>query len=337
MKNPPEAVQAAYDRLIAEWLANGRRAPASTDTVENSLSISELLLSFWRHAEQHYRREDGSPTTELDDFRLSLRPLRELYGTLPVAEFTPLKLKAVRQKMLDARDYHVRLTDDPSAGTRWMRSSAVNVADGKAKIGKKCRPAEFLGERPALCRGVINQRISRIVRAFKWGVGEEIIPETVYRALAAVNGLEKGRTSAREMDAVKPVPEAHVEAVLPFVLPPVAAMIRLQLLTGARPGEVCALRGCDLDVTGPIWLYRPSSHKTKHRGKDRVRPAGSCLEWRRRCPCKPEKSSAGQPAAVEGEGARQKAKKGPLGRCRNGSAQILQVGNRHHHLSDSGI
>jgi integrase len=47
-------------------------------------------------------------------------------------------------------------------------------------------------------------------------------------------------------------------------------MIRLQRLTGARPGEVCALRGCDLDTTGEVWLYRPAMHKTAHRGKERV-------------------------------------------------------------------
>jgi integrase len=34
------------------------------------------------------------------------------------------------------------------------------------------------------------------------------------------------------------------------------------------------MRACDLDVSGPIWLYRPQSHKTQHRGKDRVIPLG---------------------------------------------------------------
>jgi integrase len=47
-------------------------------------------------------------------------------------------------------------------------------------------------------------------------------------------------------------------------------MIQLQRLTGARPGEVCAVRACDIDTAGPVWLYRPQSHKTKHRGKSRI-------------------------------------------------------------------
>ncbi len=41
-----------YDRLIAEWLANGRRL-----SVENGLSttVEELLAAFWEHAENYYR------------------------------------------------------------------------------------------------------------------------------------------------------------------------------------------------------------------------------------------------------------------------------------------
>jgi integrase len=123
---------------------------------------------------------------------------------------------------------------------------------------------------PSLSRGVINQRVGRIVRMCKWAVSEELVPETVHRALATVRGLEKGRTEARKGKPVLPVPEAFVEAALPHVPPPVRAMIRLQRLAGMRPGEVCLMRPCDLDTGGGVWLYRPRRHKTEHRGKDRV-------------------------------------------------------------------
>ena len=59
------------------------------------------------------------------------------------------------------------------------------------------------------------------------------------QALAAVAGLEKGRSDARERPPVRPVAEETVEATLPHLSPQVAAMVRLQLLTAARPGEVC--------------------------------------------------------------------------------------------------
>lgn len=47
-------------------------------------------------------------------------------------------------------------------------------------------------------------------------------------------------------------------------------MVRLQLLTGARPGEICALRPCDTTFgTSGAWTYRPATHKTAYRGKER--------------------------------------------------------------------
>jgi len=54
-------------------------------------------------------------------------------------------------------------------------------------------------------------------------------------------------------------------------------MVQVQLLTGMRTGEVCVMRGIDIDMTGKVWLYRPGSdqgpqgeHKTAHHGYQRV-------------------------------------------------------------------
>src|SRR5581483_6011251 len=124
--------------------------------------------------------------------------------------------------------------------------------------------------RSGLSRPSVNQRVGVIKRAFKWAVSEELIPGAALESLRAVAGLAKGRTEAPEPEPVRPVPDAWIDAALPFVLPPIAALIRLQRLTGARPGELVILRPCDLDVTGDVWLYRPASHKTAHHGKGRA-------------------------------------------------------------------
>ncbi len=121
-----------------------------------------------------------------------------------------------------------------------------------------------------VCRGVVNQRCGRIVRAFRWATSEELLPPAVYQSLKTVDGLQRHKSAAPEAEPIGPVPDAYVTATLPFLLPPVAAMVELQRLTGMRPGEVCRMRGCDIDVSGPIFLYRPHTHKTKWRGKDRV-------------------------------------------------------------------
>lgn len=96
------------------------------------------------------------------------------------------------------------------------------------------------------------------------------MPGSVYQGLQAVAGLRLGRNGVRESDPVKSVPQAFIDAVLPHVSSPVAAMIRLQLLNGMRPGEVVLIRGCHLETGGKVWLYRPESHKTAHHGHQRV-------------------------------------------------------------------
>lgn len=120
-----------------------------------------------------------------------------------------------------------------------------------------------------LARRHINQQINRVRRIFKWGVENELVPPDVLHGLTAVAPLKRGRTPARETAAVKPVPDAHVDAVLPFVSRQVAAMIQLQRLTGMRPGEVVLLRPADLDRSGPIWVYKPMKHKTQYQNHER--------------------------------------------------------------------
>jgi integrase len=119
------------------------------------------------------------------------------------------------------------------------------------------------------CRTHLNKQLSRIKGLFKWGESQELIPRNSCHWLETVTGLKKDRSEARESEPVRPVPEAYVDAVLPHVSPQVAAMISLQRLTAMRPGEVTAIRACDLETSGRVWVYRPESHKTEHHGKTR--------------------------------------------------------------------
>jgi integrase len=222
--------RAEYARVLAEWESRGCTliaAPAA-GAAPADMTVSELLLAYWRHAERHYRDPEGNPTRELDDYRQTFRPLRERYGHTPAAAFGPLALKALRQHMVELG---------------W-------------------------------CRNLVNQRVGRIKRVFKWAVSEELVPAAVHQALATVPGLQQGRTAAREAQPVGPVEDRHVNAALPFLTPAVAAMVRLERLTGMRPGEVCGMRADWLDRSGEVWHYRPRRHKTAHKGKGRVVPLG---------------------------------------------------------------
>ncbi len=215
----PES-RAEYDRLIAQWLANGRQLPVAVE--RRDLTINELILAYLRFADGYYLK-NGQPTKEPVNIRLAMRPLRQLYGHTPARDFGPLALKTVREAFL--------------------------AAD--------------------LCRGEVNKRVRHIQRAFKWAVAEELVPPSTHHRLQAVTGLRRGRSAARESEPVKPVPEAFVDAIQPYVSRQVWAMIELQRLTGMRPGEVCIMRTADLETGGAIWCYRPTTHKTEHHGHER--------------------------------------------------------------------
>lgn len=119
------------------------------------------------------------------------------------------------------------------------------------------------------CRSVINKDVNRVRMAFRWAVEEELVEGSVYHALQAVRPLKKGRCEAPDHPPVLSVPAEDVEATLPFLPPIVADMVRLQLLTGARPIEIRLLKPEEVDRVGEVWEYIPGAHKTEHHGKER--------------------------------------------------------------------
>ncbi len=232
-KHGTAASRQEYARVIAEWEAAGRRLPAQ-DAQAPDLSVNELALAFMGHAKKHYRRPDGTHTTGVNEYRLALRPVVHLYGHTRAAAFGPLALKAVRDLMVQG----------------WSHPKH--------------------GEQPQLSRGVVNQRIGRVRRVWKWGVENEMLPPALLPGLQAVRGLQRGRTAARETEAVKPVAEAVVQETLPYLTRHVAGLVRLLSLTGMRCGEACVMRACDIEMSGAVWLFRPADHKTAHHGHGRT-------------------------------------------------------------------
>ncbi len=175
-------------------------------------------------------RKAGRLTSEYYGQRAALAVLNDLFGASLADEFGPVQLRAVREAM---------------------------IAKGWA-------------------RATINIHVSRVVAAFGWAVAEGWLSPTVPAALREVPGLKAGKTTAPERKKKRPVSDDDIAAVLPHLSPiperrdRIAAMIRVQRLIGARPGEVCALRPCDLDRTADVWLYTVPDHASKnlHRGKE---------------------------------------------------------------------
>lgn len=118
-------------------------------------------------------------------------------------------------------------------------------------------------------RGYINHQIGRVRSMIRWGVENELAPAGVLQALQAVKALSRGRSEARETEPVQPVARELVDAVQPYVSEQVWDLIQLQLLTGARAGELVSLRCSDLKIDGDIWTAEPKQHKTQHHGFSR--------------------------------------------------------------------
>lgn len=88
----PES-KANYERVVAEWLQSGRKTPKLKRPIEETHagqpSITEVIVRYMDHAEQYYRRSDGTPTRESDNIRDAVRPLRRLFGNVRAESFTP--------------------------------------------------------------------------------------------------------------------------------------------------------------------------------------------------------------------------------------------------------
>ena len=208
-----------YHRLLAEWHAGGCNLPVT----KVEITVVELCANFWKYAQEHYS-PDGRPTDSLSRVKQALRPLRDLYGSLPAANFGPLALTALRQTWIDK----------------------------------------------GLARTTINDYTSTLKGVFRWAASKQMVDGTVYENLRTVEGLERGRSSARETENIQPAGTNEIEAIRPYVSRQIWALIRLQLLTGARGGELFCLRSIDIDVSGKVWKADLKTHKMSHKGKDRI-------------------------------------------------------------------
>ena len=209
-----------YHRVIAEWIANGRQLQIDPQHI----LVKEMLARFWLHAEKHYVRSNGRASSELGNYQVVIKFLKQLYADTNACEFGPMALRVIREQMVQKG---------------W-------------------------------CRKSVNRMTGRVKSIFRWATEQELIPGTIWHALLAVAGLRAGYSEAPESSRVRPVPMELVNAVKPFVNRRVWAMIELQRLTAARPGELCIMRRCDVDRSGPIWMYKPTEHKTAHLEHERI-------------------------------------------------------------------
>jgi integrase len=126
-----------------------------------------------------------------------------------------------------------------------------------------------------LCRRTINDRVRRIVAMFTWGVSEELVKPDTETALKSVKPLSAGYPETFDHPEREDVPDNIIIRTLPFMVPTIKTMVKLQRLTGMRPSEIFNMRVGEIDKkTDPeLWLYKPPKHKTlKKTGQKKIVP-----------------------------------------------------------------
>lgn len=204
----------------------------------SEITLSELVgLYLTRHCAEYYK---NSPE-HVEWVRRILGAFADVYGAELASTITPKRLKTYRDILIDGGFFR-----------------------GKVKEAK------------LPCRKTINEKTSLIKRLFRWGVSEELVKESVWRSLESVENLHAGRSRAGESRVVRPVLWEHVEATLPYLSRPARGLVLLCWHTGCRIGELTPLRAVDINMSGPVWEYRPTRHKNQWRGAgfERVIPFG---------------------------------------------------------------
>ncbi len=89
----------AYARLIAEFKATGKSPSFGKQVVK----LENVLYDYLQHAKAYYH--EGS---EYQNLKLAIRPVFELYGSLPAEKFGAAEFKAVRQWWLSTPILYAR-------------------------------------------------------------------------------------------------------------------------------------------------------------------------------------------------------------------------------------
>jgi len=126
------------------------------------------------------------------------------------------------------------------------------------------------------CRTTVNDHTLRAISIFAWGVRNDLVNESTWRALKVVRSLRKGEEGTFDNEERQPVPDDVVRRTLPFMPPTLRAMVQLQRILGMRPNEIFKMRVGDIDTTrgNGLWYYVPGSYKTSRHVGAIVFPLG---------------------------------------------------------------
>lgn len=232
-----------YAKTIERWQRNGKRIESTGDDnnehVDDSdddrgITVDELVKAYTLDAKERYG------ASQVAMIAMALRPLAEYSAGIRADDIGPNWLRDLRNQIVAGRLFKTHCSR-PSR--RWTRST-------------------------------INRVVRMWIRLYRWAVAHELVEERTLRRMEKLEPLRAGQTTAPETEPVRPVDENIVTLTIAHLPPIPAAVVRLLQATGMRPSEALAMRACDIDMSGPTWIYTPRMHKNTWRGQGRTVPLG---------------------------------------------------------------
>jgi len=203
---------------------------------------------------------------------------------ITIIELLARWLKAMEKRYQDRHGNPTTSLRNARYAVRWLRDLFGYTPANEFGPARLKAVQQAMAE-AGLAASYVNKNINTIRKVFKWAAGEELVAPEVPRNISrdVVEGV-RAHIDAKGTADVKPVSAGHVDAVLPRLTSPVAAMIKLQRYTGCRPGEVVRMRPSELDTMGDVWTYVPQDHKRAHAESDRtifIGPKGQAVlaDW----------------------------------------------------------
>lgn len=232
-----------YQDLLLAWRGRGY-LPIQQAAAENR-TLAELVTEFLAHLDEAGRyQKRGKPTSQRAMVEVALR---ELCDGLRIPE----KYEATVSRRV--RKYR-------GFGGSLVRDFGVE--------GLQIHRDRLLEAGLVSPRGV-NRKVGIIKRLVEWARDRGMFPKESARDIRDLRSLPVPARSR-----VQTVTREQVDAVIARLSLTLSAMVRIQLATGMRPGEVCALRWKDIEKQPEneearklgLWRYVVDEPKNAHHG-----------------------------------------------------------------------
>lgn len=199
-----------YDRLVAQWLANGRTVPPPIPAeASKPLSIHNVLAPYWRWARERYT------SAEVATVKAALRVVEQLFGSTPALQFGPNALRTVRSEMI-RKGWTRRQINRQISRVRGLFRWAASREMLPESVYNQLRTVEPLRRGEAQERPKVKPVPRHLIRAVRRCVPRQVRALIDLQLLTAARADELVRLRTADLDRTHAVwsfnPEAHKTA-----------------------------------------------------------------------------------------------------------------------------